>query len=163
MSPERGSLQSPARCIGQAVCGIAVLAFIAPLGSAATFAVDDSASVVSTPVSQLRWRATGTGAQREPAADASTQVRLVLNTQPWAGHRARIYMVLAPQPVRVAVRWATRGVLLPGSLQSGGRALVFDGTVPAVLQDQLDVTVTADGRELGTPQRLKFTYEIEPN
>ena len=63
-----------------------MLALISPGVSAATFPLDDSASMVLMPMSQLRWRATGAGAQLESAADAGTQMRLVLNTQPWVAH-----------------------------------------------------------------------------
>ncbi len=130
--------------------------------AAGVFPLDDSASVVMAPVSQLKWRTPGPGARRDAMADAATQVQLVLNTQPWLGKHARIYMLLAPQPVRVTVRWTTRGVLLPGTLQSGGRVLVFEGNVPLSLRERLDVIVSADGRELGAAQRLQFSYEIEP-
>ena len=134
----------------------------AALAAGGTFGLDDSGSLVLNPAPQMRWRAPGPGAARDSMADASTQVQLVLNTQPWIGRRARIYMALAPQPVRVTVRWTTQGVLLPGTLQAGRRVLVFEGVVPASLRDRLDVTVSADGRELGAAQRMNFSYEIEP-
>ena len=68
------------------VACLSVLALISPGMLAATFPLDDSASMVLMPMSQLRWRATGAGAQLESAADAGTQMRLVLNTQPWVAH-----------------------------------------------------------------------------
>lgn len=132
-------------------------------GAAATFVLDDSASVVQQPSVQIKWREAGPGRGASTLADASTRVNLVLNTHPWAGRAARVYMVLAPQPVRVTARWTTRGILLPGQLQSGARTLVFEGVVPATLQDLLEVMVSTDGRELGVAQRLRFTYEIELN
>lgn len=128
---------------------------------AATFPVDDSASVVQQPSVQLKWRERAPGRRATTAADASTRVNLVLNTRPWAGKPAKIFMLLAPQAVRVTASWTTRGTLSPGQVQSGGRTLVFNGVVPASLQDLIEVTVTADGRELGTAQRLRFSYEIE--
>ena len=130
---------------------------------AATFSVDDSASVVQQPSVQLKWRERAPGARTSTLADATTRVNLVLNTRPWAGKQARVFMVLAPQPVRVTAVWTTRGTLSPGQVQSGSRTLVFAGILPASLQDQIDVTVTTDGRELGVAQRLRFSYEVEVN
>jgi hypothetical protein len=140
---------------------IALLSPGASPAVAATFAVDDSASMVQQPSVQLKWRERAPGRRASTAADAVTRVNLILNTRPWAGKPAKIFMLLAPQSVRVTASWMTGGTLSPGQVQSGGRTLVFNGIAPASLQDLIEVRVTADGRELGIAQRLRFSYEIE--
>jgi hypothetical protein len=150
----------PCKALATAGAWFALLGCVAPC-AAATYEIDDSASVVLSPVTPLHWRANGQGAARDSAADALTQVQLVLNTQPWAGRHGRVFMALAPQPVRVKVRWTTRGPMLAGSLQSGQRVLVYDGVLPASLRDFLELVVSADGRELNMPQRLNFSYQID--
>jgi hypothetical protein len=96
------------------------------------------------------------------AIDGRTRVSLSLNTRAWAGKHGRIYMLLAPQPVRFEVSWTTRGTLQPGRLEPGQRQLVFDGLVPGpTLTDTLELALSADGRELQAAQQMRFSYEIE--
>jgi hypothetical protein len=129
---------------------------------AATYPLDDSASIVQGGPLPMRWRSAAPGRQSSPAVDGHTRVTLTLNTQRFAGKRGRIYMVLAPQPVRFQVEWTTRGRLAAGRIEPGQRVLVFDDVVPGpTLNETLDVSISADGRELMTAQQLRFTYEIE--
>jgi hypothetical protein len=71
--------------------------------------------------------------------------------------------VLAPLTgERVRARWTTQGRLLPGSLSSGERALVFDGLAgPASLSESLLLSLETDGQRLSTVQTLNFYFEIE--
>jgi hypothetical protein len=146
------------RALSAVVIGIA----LAAPAIAHVYPVDDSATVVVSGPAKMRWR---TNVPRGPEAhlvDARGTVQLVLNTGPWAGKPARIYMLLAPQPLRMQVQWNGRGVFLPGRLQPGQRTLVFEGPIPGpMMRDTLDLTVTANGREMASAQRLQFSYEIE--
>lgn len=157
------SLRMSARRRARLLLSAATVA-LAPWTSAvqaAVFPVDDSASVVQGAQQRMQWRHLGPGRAADNSADVVTSVQLVLNTQPWAGKQGRIFMVLPPQPVRVQVVWRTRGITLPGSMQSGERALIFEGRIPDAIRDRIDVRVSVDGRELSTAQRLNFSYEIE--
>jgi hypothetical protein len=52
--------------------------------------------------------------------------------------------------------------LLPGSLYSGDRALIFEGTAgPSVLNKSLLLTMETDGERLTQLQNLNFHFEIE--
>lgn len=162
-------LRPPARCrVVWLAWALAVLS--AGLGGSAwaagwrTHVVDDSLSQVAAGVVPFRWRSVGPSRRDEPPLEASTEVRIVLQTAAWVGQPARIYMVLPPQPgaPSLAVQWATRGVLLPGRLTGGQRQLVFQGAVPGPqMQDLLQVTAWARGDDAALPSRLNFSFEIE--
>jgi hypothetical protein len=72
-------------------------------------------------------------------------------------------MVLAPtgrQPVQAS--WRTQGRLLAGTLQSGARALVFEGRVPGpVLEETIDLALATDGRALVGTESLQFSFELD--
>jgi hypothetical protein len=155
---ERDALHAAWRNAAAAV--IVVLCAVA--AQAATYPLDDSATIVQGGPLAMRWRSTAPGPQSNAAVDAVTVVNLSLNTQPWAGKRGRVYMRIAPQPVRFQVQWTTRGRLNGGRMESGQRVLIYDGVVPGPsLTDTLEVTVSADGRALVSAQQLRFSYEIE--
>jgi hypothetical protein len=139
-----------------------VAAFTAP-AHAAVYRLDESGTVVADPVVQMQWNngAPGTGADSTVAAALRVEVRL--NLQPWLNRPARIYLVFAPVTGnRIRAEWTTHGRLLPGALQSGERALVFEGPAgPASLTDTLRMRLETDGRRLSAPQRLDFHFEIE--
>lgn len=128
---------------------------------AAVFRIDEAGTLVSDPVLQMQWR-NGRGAPDQKVA-AALRIDVRLNLQPWLNRPARIYLVLAPLTGnRVQAQWTTHGRLLPGSLQSGERALVFEGPAgPAAFTDTLRMRLETDGRRLSTPQRLDFHFEIE--
>lgn len=131
---------------------------------AATARVDDTGTRVSTPLVGMRWRQLVPGRGADNTAEGSVQVALRLNVQPWLNQRGRIYMTLAPAARADAIKatWRTQGRLLPGSVQSGGRAVIFDGTIAAAsIEETIDLTLSADGRSLVSPQSLQFAFEIE--
>ena len=147
-----------------------VLAHLSALGAApaiaagwSTFAVDDSMSQVQAGAAPLRWRNALPSRNGSNFLDATLDVRIVLNLTPWVGKPARIYMVMPPQPQSsLAVQWVTAGTLLPGRLAGGPRQLVFQGVVPgARLEDTMRVTAVTDARDVTTPSRVNFTFEIE--
>ena len=111
----------------------------------------------------LRWRSALPSRTASNLLDATLDVRIVLNLAPWVGKPARIYLVMPPLPQSsLSVQWATAGTLLPGRLSGGQRQLVFQGIVPgARIEDTLRVTAVADARDMVTPPRVNFTFEIE--
>jgi hypothetical protein len=130
---------------------------------AATYPIDDSASLPGEAQVQMRWRTFGPSRRSADFVDGATVVTLRLNTARWVHHVGRIYMVLPAQPQGpVTVEWATQGRLLPGSLQSGDRTLVYAGPINApMLEDTIRVQVHTDGRRLVSAQRLQFHFEID--
>lgn len=131
-----------------------------------TFAVDDSMSQVQAPAAQFRWRNSLPTRGASAFLDATMEVRIVLNVSPWVGKPARIYMVMPELPQSsLTVQWSTVGTLMPGRLSGGQRKLVFQGVVPgARIEDTMRVVAHADSRDMVTPQRVSFTFEIEvPN
>ena len=132
----------------------------APL--ARTSRVDDTGTVVLDPSLEMKWQPIGrSGASR--IVTAETKVSVQLNLATWVGHSGHIYMTL-PRTSGPTVRasWATGGVMLPGTLLSGDRALVYAGPVNAiVLRDLLDIKLEADGSRLSEPEALTFGFEIE--
>ena len=127
-----------------------------------TFRVDDTGTVVLDPSLEMKWQPIGrSGASR--IVTAETKVSVQLNLAPWVGRSGRIYMTL-PRTTGTSVRasWTTGGVLLPGKLVSGDRAVVFTGGVNAgAIHDLLAIKLEADGSRLTEPEALTFGFEIE--
>ncbi len=62
----------------------------------------------------------------------------------------------------VRATWTTGGTLLPGTLVSGDRALVYAGLVSGpLIRDLIDIQLQADGARLAQPEALAFGFEIE--
>lgn len=149
------------RCLASA-CALCAL-LVGMSAAAATFKVDDTGTVVSEPVVNMRWRQLVPGRGANHQVEATVRVDVRLNLTQWQRKPARIYMGLAPSPGdRVFAQWRSQGRLLPGSMHSGGRALVFDGIVTsATLTESLVLTLETDGRNLNGVQLLDFYFEIE--
>ena len=146
----------------RAVLTAGLSACLFPSLRAATYPIDDSASVVHRPLLDMQWRAPAPGAGASFAVDARTTVGLSLDTRRWAGRHGRVFMALAPQPVRCVLSWTTGGRLAAGRLEPGQRTLVYEGQLPALpLTDTLVLHVTADGRELQAAQQLRIGYDVE--
>lgn len=150
-----------------AACGLIALALVTMLpdtAHAGTFRVDDSGTRVSTPLVPMRWRHLVPGRGSDNTAEGQLQVALRLNVLPWLNQRGRIYMTLAPAPSGDSIRasWRTQGRLLPGSVRSGGRTVIYEGALPSpTIEETIELTLTADGRGLASPQALQFSFEIE--
>ena len=133
-----------------------------PIQSGRTFHVDDTGTFVLDPALEMQWQPIGrSGAST--IVTATTKVSVHLNLAPWVGQSGRIYMVL-PRTTGPTVRasWTTGGTLLPGTLISGERALVYSGLVNiVVIRDLLDIKLEADGSRLTQPEALVFSFEIE--
>jgi hypothetical protein len=143
------------------VLALAVAATCTP--AAASVRVDDSGTIVSAPVVAMRWRQLVPGRGADHTVEAQLRVALRLNLAPWVNQHVRLYMVLAPtgrQPVQAS--WRTQGRLLAGTLQSGARALVFEGRVPGpVLEETIDLALATDGRALVGTESLQFSFELD--
>ena len=136
---------------------------VTPPASGQVFRVDDSGTVVLDPVLQLQSQPLGRTGVSSPLVSASTRVSVQLNLAAWAGRTGRIYMSL-PRTSGPSVRatWRTGGTLLPGSLISGDRAIVYAGPINGpFLRDLIDIKLEADGARLIQPEALAFGFEIE--
>jgi hypothetical protein len=142
---------------------VAALLFITHAVGATTTRVDDSGTVVSQGVVSMRWKQLVPGRGADHSVEASLRVALRLNLARLQNQPLRLYMALAPaagEPIYTT--WRTQGRLLPGSLRSGGRALVFEGVVNSlVLEETLDLTLRTDGRALVSTQSLQFYFEAD--
>ena len=133
---------------------------LAPSGQ--SFRVDDSGTVVLDPVLAMQWKPVGRSGASS-IVSAETRVSVQLNLANWIGRSGRIYMVL-PRTSGPSVRatWTTGGGLLPGTLISGDRTLVYAGPISApIMRDQIDIKLEADGSRLGSPEALGFGFEID--
>lgn len=141
-----------------------VLAALHAAGILASERVDDTGTVVSTPVAAMRWRQLVPGRGADHTVEARLNVALRLNLAPWQGRSVRLYMALPPLAFgTVTAAWRTQGRLLAGSVRSGSRALVYEGPVNAPLvQESLELTLATDGRALVRPETLNFTFELDP-
>jgi len=130
---------------------------------AATFPVDDSTSLPGVAQTKMQWRSLGPNRVAGDFVDGATVVTLRLNTARWINRVGQIYMVLPSQPIGlVNVNWTTQGKLLPGTLVSGSRALIYAGLIRApTIEDTIEVHVHTDGKRLTSAQRLQFNFEID--
>jgi hypothetical protein len=133
------------------------------LAEAGTFRIDETGTVVASPVVNMQWRNLVPGRLSDDTVEATLRVDVRLNLGPWVNKPARIYMALGPvNSDRVKAHWTTQGRLLSGSVYSGERTLVFEGRAgPAVLNESLVLTIETDGKRLTQTQMLDFYFEIE--
>ncbi len=130
---------------------------------AETLHVDDSGTTTSAPITKMRWRQLIPGRAADHIAQGELQVDLRLNLTRWLHKPVRLYMRLAPTvETTVLASWQSQGRLLPGSVRSGDRTLVYEGLVPAaILEESLQMRLSADGRQLSNAQTLSFYFELE--
>lgn len=142
---------------------LASMLTLAPAAIAATYIVDDTSTIPYETNLVSRWRQSATGRQLGNDIEAGATVTVRLNVQPWLNRNGRIYLALPQQPIGiVTVDWATQGRLLPGTLRSGERTLVYTGPIRTpILEDNFVVKVVADGRRVSLTQRLQFHFEID--
>ena len=144
------------------VLGLAFLLAALPV-SAQTYQVDDTGSQVLGGPLHLKPITPMPRGRLATAVFGETRVRVRLDIAPWNGRRGRIYMSLPQQADdRIVATWGTQGRLLPGTLRSGERTLVYAGPIDAdTLEDTLRLSIQADGRELARGERLAFSFEID--
>lgn len=128
------------------------------------YKVDDSGSVVLDPALDMQWQQNSHG-KSNAIVSATTRVNVQLNVSAWTGRNARIYMTLPPTSgPMVRAQWTTNGPLLPGSLLSGNRAIVYSGPITSpVIKDIIELMLQADGNRLNQSEQLSFGFEIEPD
>lgn len=124
--------------------------------------IDDSATVVLDPAPKMNWR-TLSPKSRDNAIIGRTRVNVKLNTSPWLGKKAKIYMVMPAETAgTMALEWRSSGTLQDGKLKSGGRTLVYNGVIRNPrMEDIFDVEIEADGTRVSQTQQLRISYEIE--
>jgi hypothetical protein len=130
---------------------------------AATFRVDDSATIPQESSATLRWRQLAPSRGGDNSVEGATTVQVRLNLAPWLKRNGRLFLVLPEQSMgQVSVNWTTQGRLLPGNLVSGQRALVYAGPIMTPLLDEtLILKIVTDGTRLGSAHRLNFHFEID--
>jgi hypothetical protein len=127
------------------------------------FRVDDTGTVVLDPVLEMLWQPSSQPRADASLVSASTRVSVQLNVAGWEGRSGRIYMSL-PRTSGPSVRatWKTGGALIPGTLLSGQRSLVYAGPIARpILRDLIEIKLEADGSRLVQPEALSFGFEIE--
>jgi hypothetical protein len=132
--------------------------------AATTSRVDDTGTVVGDALVPMRWKQLRPGLGADHTVQASVRVAVRLNTSRWIHQPIRLYMALAPAAgsAPVGASWKAQGRWLPGSLRSGGRALVYEGVAgSARIEETLDLALHTDGRALASPQSLQFYFEID--
>lgn len=127
--------------------------------------VDDSGTVVSVPVVPMRWRALERGRGVSGEVDGQLDVALRLNLTPWITRDVRLYLVLeravTPGAI-ITANWRASGLLLSGTVQSGGRVLLYQGRVTEpVMHEKLHFTLTTDGTRLSGTEAVQFHVEAE--
>ncbi len=148
-------------------CALAVLTALwlvaAPNSDAATFRVDDSASIPQESTARLKWRELVPGRRPDSTLEGTVAVAVRLNLAPWTNRTGRLFLVLPEQPIgTVRVKWTTQGRLLAGQLVSGQRALVYAGPITTLLlEETFALAIEADGDRLASAHRLQFHFEID--
>ena len=143
--------------------GALSLSLFAAAADAATYRVDDSATIPLESSAVLRWRQVAPSRAMDNTVEGATTVQVRLNLAPWLKRNGRVFLVLPEQPPgRVNVRWTTQGRLLAGQLASGQRALVYAGPITSpVLDETLALRIETDGTRLSSTYRLAFHFEID--
>jgi hypothetical protein len=144
------------------VLGIACALAILPV-AAQGYRVDDSGSQVLGGPLRLKPITPMPRGRLATAVFGDTRVLVRLDVAPWKARRARIYMTLPQQATgQVVATWTTQGRLLPGTLRSGERTLVYAGPIDAdTLEDTLGLSIQADGSDLSHGRQLAFSFEID--
>jgi hypothetical protein len=146
-----------------AALAFALATLLAAPATAATFRVDDSASIPNETNVTMRWKSANPNRLTGNTVEGGILITLRLNVAPWLNKTGRIYMALPQQPIGIVnVEWTTQGRLLPGKLISGERTLVYAGPIRSgTLEDTFVVKVETDGKRLANPQRMQFHFEID--
>jgi hypothetical protein len=131
--------------------------------AAATYRVDDSATLPVESTALLRWRQAAPSRDRDDTLEGAAAVAVRLNLAPWLQQGARLYLVLPAQgTAAVRVSWLTQGRLLPGEISPGERVLVYQGPIESpFLEETLTLRIEADGSRLPGTERLRFHFEID--
>lgn len=150
-------------CVNLAAYLLLTISILPEVSLAATFRVDDSATLPGEAATTMRWKSLAPGRPAGNQVDGVTIVSVRLNLAPWLNKSGKIYLALPSLPIgQVNTAWTTQGRLLPGELISGNRTLVYAGPInTSFIEDTLVLKLQTDGRRLNAPQRLQFHFEID--
>ncbi len=145
------------------MCAAVLATLVSSPVAAATYRVDDSATLPIESTAVLRWRNLAPTRSREDVLEGTVGIAVRLNLAQWLNQNARLYLVLPEQgttPVRAS--WRTQGRLLPGEIRPGQRVLVYSGQISSpALDETLLLRIEADGARLDGLQRLDFHFELD--
>lgn len=149
--------------IAPAAALVLALALAAAPSAAATYRLDDSASLPRESTAELAWRSAVPSRHGDDTLQGTIGVALRLDVGAWRSRPGRVYLVLPEQSTPgVRLAWRTQGRLLPGQATPGQRVLVFEGSIATpYLEDRLQLDIEASGRELRATQPLHFHFEID--
>jgi hypothetical protein len=131
--------------------------------AAATYRLDDSASIPRESTALLGWRSAVPSRSGDDSLQGTIGVALRLDVGAWHSRAGRIYLVLPEQTTPgVRLSWRTQGQLRPGQATPGQRVLVFEGLIASAhLEDRLVLNIEASGQQLVGTQPLNFHFEID--
>lgn len=139
------------------------LLLCAPLAGAATYRLDDSASLPREANALLQWRTVAPSRNGDDTLVGTTAVLLRLDVTAWQNRIGRVYLVLPEQPAPlVRMSWRTQGRLQPGQAVPGQRVLVYEGLISTPwLEDRIELSFEARPIGFEGMQRLNFNFEID--
>ena len=142
---------------------LVALALAAAPADAATYRIDDSASLPRESTALLGWRSAVPSRQGDDILHGTIGVALRLDVGAWRSRSGRIYLVLPEQTTPgMRLNWRTQGRLRSGQATPGQRVLVFEGPIATpFLEDRLELDIEAGGGELPGTQPLNFHFEID--
>lgn len=141
----------------------AIAAAAACASHAATFRVDDAATLPAETSTTMQWKSPAPRRGASHDVEGRSLITVRLNTAPWMNRNGKIFLVLPPVALgEVTADWTTQGRLLAGQVRSGSRTLVYAGPIRTrTMEDTIVLRITTDGRLLDSPQRLDFHFEID--
>jgi hypothetical protein len=130
---------------------------------AATYRVDDSASIPRESTALLGWRSVVPSRGGNDPLQGTIGVALRLDLGAWQRRAGRIYLVLPEQAIPgMRLAWRTQGRLLAGQAKPGQRVLVFEGSIAnPYLEDRLELDIEVNGQAILAAQPLNFHFEID--
>jgi hypothetical protein len=131
--------------------------------AAATYRLDDSASLPRESTALLGWNSAAPSRHGSETLQGTVGVALRLDVAAWQNRSGRVYLVLPEQSTPgLRLHWRAQGRLLSGQARPGQRVLVFDGAIATpILEDRLELDIEAVGDDFPGTQPLSFHFEID--
>ena len=99
--------------------GLALLLLASSAIHAATFRVDDTATLPAESNTTMQWVSPAPGRGASNDVEGRSLITVRLNTAPWLNRNARIFLVLPQVNIgEVTAEWTTQGRLLAGQVRS---------------------------------------------
>ncbi len=153
-----------------AVAFIRIVAILGMFGLAAsaiaaTYPVDDRATVPYRSTAKMDWDRALPARGISAGLSGNLAVQVRLDVRPWRNRTGRIFLRLQNATVNaISAAWTTQGRLLPGSVQTGERTLVYSGPIQVdAIEDVMTVALRGDGRRLIRDEVASFSFEIDVN